>query len=205
MLSFDSLPPPPGAFPTRQLWDLLSLGQSSRRGRGTSPSHGGIHQLEPGKWWRQSLGETEEGGEEEERGVCVCMWGWNLCAESSQVAALPCEILIISASAISAVRSGPPLLNISSTPLTSHCTSPTFLPPIDPSAPQPLPGCHQHQPRPGAPCSIPILDMPVVTPAQPCPGHSPPWWGESREAILRKEDHQLHWEHNISAHQQVQC
>lgn len=120
------------------------------------------------------MGDPEEGGEEEE-GVCVHVGVESVCRKQPS-GSLPCEILIISASAISAMRSGPPLLNISLTPLTSHCTSPTFLSPIDPSpiaAPQSLPGCHQHQPWPGAPCSIPILDIPVVTAAQPCSGHSP--------------------------------
>lgn len=148
-------------------------------------AHGGAGEPPPA-WWEPSAGAraaveaefggAEEGGEEEE-GVCVHVGVESVCRKQPS-GSLPCEILIIPASAISAMRSGPPLLNISLTPLTSHCTSPTFLSPIDPSpiaAPRP---CHQQQPWPGAPCSIPILDMPEVSPAllQPLP----PCWGGSR-------------------------
>jgi len=49
---------------------------------------GGSHWLEPAKsGGGRSLGESEEGGKQDEGGVCT--WGWNLCAESSQVAAYP--------------------------------------------------------------------------------------------------------------------
>ena len=50
---------------------------------------GGSHWLEPAKrGGGRSLGESEEGGKKDEGGVCV-RGGWNLCAESSQVAAYP--------------------------------------------------------------------------------------------------------------------
>lgn len=188
VLSLDSLPPPPpGAAPSRQLWDLVSLGQSSRREQGTSPSRGGIIS------WSQGSGGGRVWGSLRRVGS-VCMWGWNVCAESSQVAALPCEILIIPASAISARHSGPPLLNISLTPLTSHCSSPTLLPPTDPS-PTSSRSSRLH-PHPGHPRA-------GTSPALPWPRS--PRWGESRGAVLRQGDHPLPREHNGSAPQQVLC
>lgn len=165
----------------------------------------------PQPWWEPSAGAraaveaefggAEEGGEEEE-GVCVHVGVESVCRKQPS-GSLPCEILIIPASAISAMRSGPPLLNISLTPLTSHCTSPTFLSPIDPSpiaAPRP---CHQQQPWPGASLLHP---HPGHARGEPSPAPATvPRAGEGAEAVLRKEDHQLHWEQNISVHQQVPC
>lgn len=74
------------------------------------------------------------------------------------------------------MRLGPPLLNISLTSLTSNCTSPTFLSPIDPSFSYPCP------PTPSPPIASashghdihPLTDILGSPALSTCSIHSPP-------------------------------